>query len=112
MTYKSVTLKVCEGCGTLWIRKEAKAGVYCAPCAAILQQFPDPKTRLRPGRPRKQREEGGYEGSHRQPYQDAYQEAAPGSIQNEYQDSLPEGFPDAYREPYGSGYEGVAGGVQ
>ncbi len=55
MTYQCVTLKVCEGCGTLWIRKQATAGVYCAPCTDVLQHFPDPKTRLRPGRPKKQR---------------------------------------------------------
>ncbi len=54
MTYQCVTLKVCEGCGTLWVRKQATAGVYCAPCTDILQHFPDPKTRLRPGRPKKQ----------------------------------------------------------
>ncbi len=54
MTYQSVSLKVCEGCGTLWIRKQAGAGVYCAPCIDVLQHFPDPKTRRRPGRPKKQ----------------------------------------------------------
>ena len=53
MTYASVSLKVCEGCGTLWIRKAVTAGVYCSPCIELLQQFPDPKTRLRPGRPPK-----------------------------------------------------------
>lgn len=58
MTYQRVTLKVCEGCGTLWFRKLAVAGVYCVPCTEILQHFPDPKTRLRPGRPKKQTEPG------------------------------------------------------
>ncbi len=53
MTYASVSLKVCEGCGTLWIRKAVSAAVYCGPCTELLQQFPDPKTRLRPGRPKK-----------------------------------------------------------
>ena len=55
MTYLSVTLKVCEGCGTLWIRSQVGTTVYCAHCAEKLRSFPDPKTRLRPGRPRKQR---------------------------------------------------------
>lgn len=55
MTYASVTLKVCEGCGTLWIRRQEGVGVYCAPCVDVLQHFPDPKTRLRPGRPKKER---------------------------------------------------------
>ena len=63
MTYERVMLKVCEACGTLWIRKQASAGVYCAPCTNILQHFPDPKTRLRPGRPKKQREELGFGGA-------------------------------------------------
>ncbi len=63
MTYERVMLKVCEGCGTLWIRKQAGAGVYCAPCADVLQHFPDPKTRLRPGRPKKQRERVEFGGA-------------------------------------------------
>jgi hypothetical protein len=53
MTYLSVTLKVCEGCGTLWLRSAAGLTVYCANCAQTLKDFPDPKTRLRPGRPKK-----------------------------------------------------------
>ncbi len=52
--WKSVTLKVCEGCGTLWVRRRA-VGVYCGPCARLLENFPDPKTRLLPGRPKKAR---------------------------------------------------------
>jgi hypothetical protein len=55
MTYLSVTLKVCEGCGTLWLRSQASAAVYCMHCAERLKHFPDPKTRRRPGRPLKQR---------------------------------------------------------
>jgi hypothetical protein len=60
MTYQRVALKVCEGCGTLWIRNGV--GVYCGPCENILRDFPDPKTRLRPGRPKKVRGEGTYGG--------------------------------------------------
>ncbi len=52
--FERVTLKVCEGCGTLWVRRGV-AGVYCEPCARLLEQFPDPRTRLRPGRPKKAR---------------------------------------------------------
>ncbi len=55
MTYSSVTLKVCEGCGTLWLRGNTSVTVYCAHCAERLKQFPDPKTRRRPGRPLKHR---------------------------------------------------------
>ena len=57
MAFQSVSLKVCEGCGTLWVRRRADAGVYCGPCALRLQDFPDPKTRRRPGRPVKRRAE-------------------------------------------------------
>ncbi len=53
MTYQRVMLKVCEGCGTLWIRKQTGSEVYCGPCTAVFEQFPDPKTRRRPGRPKK-----------------------------------------------------------
>ncbi len=59
MTYQRVTLKVCEGCGTLWFRGQAGVGVYCAPCTDVLREFPDPKTRRRAGRPKKQRAMGG-----------------------------------------------------
>ena len=55
MTYQQVTLKVCEGCGTLWIRKQTGFGVYCSPCADLLKDFPDPLTRRRAGRPKKRR---------------------------------------------------------
>lgn len=53
MMYQRVNLKVCEGCGTLWFRKQMGTEVYCGPCVDILQHFPDPKTRRRPGRPKK-----------------------------------------------------------
>lgn len=53
MAYQRVTLKVCEGCGTLWFRTQAGANVYCAPCTDVLQHFPDPKTRRLPGRRQK-----------------------------------------------------------
>jgi hypothetical protein len=63
MVYQRVSLKVCEGCGTLWFRQQMRTGVYCGPCVDILQHFPDPKTRLRPGRPRKATSTGTMEGS-------------------------------------------------
>src|ERR1700722_4116360 len=37
-----VDLKVCEGCGALWLRTETTEGVYCRRCAARLSQFPAP----------------------------------------------------------------------
>ncbi len=55
MTYQQVSLKVCEGCGTLWVREAHAGTVYCRRCAGLLQHFPDPMTRRRVGRPKKDR---------------------------------------------------------
>ena len=57
MTYLSLTLKVCEGCGSLWLRAHAGLEVYCGVCTRRLKDFPDPKTRRRLGRPRKDHRE-------------------------------------------------------
>lgn len=57
MTYLSLTLKVCEGCGSLWLRAHAGLEVYCAVCTHRLKDFPDPKTRRKLGRPRKHQAE-------------------------------------------------------
>ena len=46
-----VYLKVCEGCGCLWLRAQSQAGVYCAECADKLREFPTPGSRRRRGRP-------------------------------------------------------------
>ena len=54
-------LKVCEGCGALWLRSlesasgggvrtRAEAGVYCRHCAAVFADFPNPRGRSRRGR--------------------------------------------------------------
>lgn len=45
MGYLRVDLKVCEGCGALWIRNGLDAGVYCRGCAARLKEFPAPRRR-------------------------------------------------------------------
>jgi hypothetical protein len=37
-----VELKVCEGCGSLWLRAVCE-GVYCKGCALTLSEFPAPK---------------------------------------------------------------------
>ena len=50
-----VQLKVCEGCGTLWVRSMV-CGVYCKRCAEMLSDFPKPLSRKRRGRPRTLRE--------------------------------------------------------
>jgi hypothetical protein len=60
MAYQRVTLKVCEGCGMLWIREARGGGVYCGPCTGVLRHFPDPKTRLRVGRKNKDRSGVGF----------------------------------------------------
>lgn len=49
MQQTRVELKVCEGCGALWVRSLA-AGVYCGRCALLLSDFPKPHSRKRRGR--------------------------------------------------------------
>ena len=44
-------LKVCEGCGRLWLRNIGTSGVYCQRCNTNLAQFP--ARRRRTGRPHK-----------------------------------------------------------
>jgi hypothetical protein len=62
MKHFCVELKVCEGCGGLWLRARNAAqlagknhGVYCRNCALRLSDFPAPRERSRAGRPRKLR---------------------------------------------------------
>lgn len=40
-------LKVCEGCGALWLRAGTTEGVYCRGCAKRLAQFPAPRVHKR-----------------------------------------------------------------
>lgn len=35
-------LKICEGCGVLWLRTGAVDGVYCRSCSTKLAEFPAP----------------------------------------------------------------------
>jgi hypothetical protein len=51
--YVRVLLKICEGCGSLWFRAQDVPAVYCRSCAEKLRDFPDPATRKRRGRPRR-----------------------------------------------------------
>jgi hypothetical protein len=37
-----VYLKICEGCGSLWLRTGEGAGVYCRGCSVRLADFPAP----------------------------------------------------------------------
>ena len=53
MKYLCMDLKVCEGCGVLWLRTGAAGGVYCGSCRGKLSSFPVAKgLRMRTG-PRK-----------------------------------------------------------
>ncbi len=53
MKYLKMDLKVCEGCGGLWIRNGREAGVYCRYCAVILAEFPAPRVKRATGRRRR-----------------------------------------------------------
>jgi hypothetical protein len=53
MSYLRMDLKVCEGCGTLWLRACALDGVYCRSCRARLSEFPLARGRRVPLGPRK-----------------------------------------------------------
>lgn len=59
MKYLRMDLKVCEGCGTLWLRRtnptgtnphSAARGVYCRACATRLADFPMPRGKHPGGR--------------------------------------------------------------
>jgi len=52
MNYLRLDLKVCEGCGALWLRAGTKDGVYCRACSHNLISFPAPKGKHEGGRPR------------------------------------------------------------
>lgn len=45
-------LKVCEGCGVLWLRSTTMEEVYCTRCASQLAEFPAPRGKRAGGRPR------------------------------------------------------------
>jgi hypothetical protein len=50
MTFESMQLKVCEGCGSLWVRSSAVSVVYCRSCIVKLADFPHVGRDRRPGR--------------------------------------------------------------
>lgn len=45
-----MNLKVCEGCGALWLRAEQTTGAYCRRCAERLAQFPAPIRKKKRGK--------------------------------------------------------------
>ena len=52
MKHFRMDLKVCEGCGALWLRAGVVEGVYCGRCRAKLAAFPKP-VHLRERKPRR-----------------------------------------------------------
>ncbi len=42
MMQVKMDLKVCEGCGGLWVRNGGEPGVYCRHCTVTLAEFPAP----------------------------------------------------------------------
>jgi len=51
----TMNLKVCEGCGALWLRAEAVGGVYCSRCTRVLAEFPPVRRGRMPSRPQLRR---------------------------------------------------------
>jgi hypothetical protein len=43
LSYLRMDLKVCEGCGVLWLRTRTVDGVYCNGCVGRLAEFPAPR---------------------------------------------------------------------
>ncbi len=52
MNYLRLDLKVCEGCGTLWLRGTVTEGVYCRGCAQTVSELPEARKKNAGGRPR------------------------------------------------------------
>ena len=52
MEYLFLELKVCEGCGTLWLRSTDLRQTYCPGCTQRLASFPAPSGKRAGGRPR------------------------------------------------------------
>ncbi len=50
MNYLRMDLKVCEGCGALWLRMSVTKDVYCRSCATRLAEFPAPRQGRHGGR--------------------------------------------------------------
>jgi len=53
MKHLARSLKVCEGCGRLWVRSGREAGVYCRHCVVVLAEFPAPRAKRATGRRRR-----------------------------------------------------------
>jgi hypothetical protein len=53
MNQSCLQLKICEGCGRLWLRNHTVKDVYCRQCMVHFSDFPAPRSRRPKGRPRK-----------------------------------------------------------
>ena|SRR5580692_8701419 len=53
VNYLRIDLKICEGCGALWLRRAMVEGVYCQGCAGRLAEFPAPRGKHAGGRRRR-----------------------------------------------------------
>ena len=53
MHFQTMQLKICEGCGNLWVRQAARLTVYCGRCERKLAEYPLAGAARRPGRKRK-----------------------------------------------------------
>ena len=45
MNNSNLCLKICEGCGALWLRAESLTGVYCRRCVQVLAEMPEARER-------------------------------------------------------------------
>lgn len=59
MNYLKLDLKICEGCGTLWIRMGGLSSVYCRGCAGSMAEYPAPRGMHAGGRQRLGHDEVG-----------------------------------------------------
>jgi len=50
MVYLRVFVKVCEGCGVLWLRAQDCREVYCGGCAGRMRSLPQGRRCRRTGR--------------------------------------------------------------
>lgn len=55
MSHSCLHLKICEGCGRLWLRDHTVSDVYCCECTVHFSDFPAPGSRRPKGRRRKEK---------------------------------------------------------
>lgn len=55
MSHSCLHLKICEGCGRLWLRDHTANDVYCRQCNVHFSDFPVPRSRRPKGRPKREK---------------------------------------------------------